>query len=114
MTFRASISDDLDMAIADYPTEIKHISARNEGDETTPTAFNALRRDITKDDLTANPQLSELPGTVWNIKSSDCEREPKTNDQIYETVSKTYWTVLSVGVLTLGTRYRCVCKKNRT
>jgi hypothetical protein len=75
---------------------------------------NALRREISTEDVVQDPALLEGTDAVFHLRAADLDGTvPKKGDKITDAAGEVF-TIRSLRKQAQKTRYRCVCKLDRS
>jgi len=109
MTLASSIANDLAAFDGIETVTLGDVSAG-----TTDTSVTALRRELTFREVAMGGPLGTESGDItWHLQANTTAIVPANGDTITDGDS-VVWTILSVTKTTLGSRWRCVCRKQRT
>lgn len=93
----------------------RRVKSDNANDETVYGNIQALPREIDHNSNDMTELDLEGTGRVWHVKKSaldDVGVVPQQGDEIRECDAQgTKWTIVSLKIQTLRTRYRFVCRK---
>lgn len=94
-------------------TEAVTVTLRRPDGETPLAVTHALRRTVDLRSETYGGVRLRGDEIVWNLPNSQLAGEELRPGDAIADGSGTRWTVLSVGRLTFGARWRAVCRKER-
>jgi hypothetical protein len=101
-----------DSTLADGVETVTVTLKRAEG-ETEITVPGALRRGLVRPHETYSGVALQGEELVWNIPHEPLDDASLQRGDTIADAADSVWTILSASLLTLGTRWRCVCRKEQ-
>lgn len=105
MTLSADIAADLASLDGAETVSLYDASAN-----TTDATVTAIRGPLTRGETYFGPAGIEPTDVAFNIQASTTAVVPAPQDKITDSANTAY-TIITVSKMTLGSRYRCVCRQ---
>ena len=101
-----------DMSLADG-SETVTVTLKRAGGETAIEVAGALRRALGQPHQLFGGIALEGNEVVWNVPASPLGGDDLRRGDTITDAQAIAWTILAAAKLTLGTRWRCICRKEQ-